>query len=362
MLAQVDKIIHRIMYRSIADNIEFVRAKLSRDPARNDMLEAVLASEHIGSMVGRALRNRGVTTTALLGDAEDLQSWLPGLRGEGVDATVREWDWNCIDEPGVIARIPYANEHWELVDRATSAHGARVMVLSELLGSFALMYFLASKLDYFKTMEEALPIYLGKEFFGPLQQLNGLFNLTGKRVIEFGPFDGYQTCGLSYLGANVTSIEARAENVLKTRAALEATGLSAHITIDDFHNAHTARYGRFDLAFAHGVYYHSIAPLVFLGLLTRLADRVFIGGFCATDALPKGAWETLRHNGELYRVKRYFETTGFTAGVNRTAYFFHSEDLMRFFRISGFEIAVVSDANQNKTAGQFIRFLATRAS
>ena len=49
--------------------------------------------------------------------------------------------------------------------------------------------------------------------------------------------------------------------------------------MDDFHNADAHKYGRFDLAFAHGVYYHSFAPFLFFENLISLSDNIFIGGY-----------------------------------------------------------------------------------
>jgi hypothetical protein len=229
------------------------------------------------------------------------------------------------------------------------------------VAGFSRIPFLMRKLDYFfKNPDEIIPYYLGRDFFGPLPELNRRFSLQGKRVVEFGPFDGCQTLGLTHLGADVTAIEARAENAVKTRAALDATGLTASIVMEDFHDTTAARHGRFDLAFAHGVYYHSHRPFVFLGNLIDLSDNIFVGGFCATDDLPSANWETLSHEGHTYRVKSYREVTGFTAGIHDTAYFFDADALMAFFKNHGFEVEVIDKEKSSVTAGQFLRFLARR--
>ena len=130
--------------------------------------------------------------------------------------------------------------------------------------------------------------------------------------------------------------------------------------MDDFHNAVAGKYGRFDLAFAHGVYYHSVAPLTFLSNLVDLSDNVFVGGYCATDNLPAGPWESLSDGEHSYRVKPYVERTDYSAGVNTRAYYFHKEDLQAFFARRGFEITVMSDHPLPKVAGCFYRFLARK--
>ena len=349
------KIARRITHHSPAENVRYLRARLlpsKPDNARNDMLDELLTSGRIGHMLGRALKLRGIRETSLMGDPLVLSGWIAGLADEGITAHIRDWDWGDT-VPGVIARIPTSNEHWE-----TIAKGDGLMLLSELLGPFAVIQYLRSKFDYFVPMDNSIDLYLGYEYWPPLQVLNEAFPLKGKSVIEFGPFDGYQTAGLSSLGADVTAIEARAENAIKTQAGLAAAGLNARIIMDDFHNA--AKYGRFDLAFAHGVYYHSVAPFVFLQNLISLSDNILIGGFCATDELPISGWNTLKHKGETYRVKQYFEGTSYTAGINSIGYFFHGDDLMMFFDKQGFDITVISDEQPKVTAGRFLRFLARR--
>src|SRR5262249_42798225 len=121
--------------------------------------------------------------------------------------------------------------------------------------------------------------------------------------------------------------------------------------------------GTFDLAFAHGVYYHSVAPLLFFENLLSLSPNVFLGGFCATDDRPAYEYDLLEHGGHLYRAKVYQEMVGrFTAGVNNTAYFLHGEDLMDFFRHQGCDVTVLSDevTAEDQPAGRYLRFLARR--
>ena len=78
-----------------------------------------------------------------------------------------------------------------------------------------------------------------------------------------------------------------------------------NIIMNDFHDVNSDRYGKYDLAFAHGVYYHSISPFLFLENLVSLSDNVFIGGFCATEEKPEGYFEILNYQSLQYRVKKY---------------------------------------------------------
>jgi hypothetical protein len=76
--------------------------------------------------------------------------------------------------------------------------------------------------------------------------------------------------------------------------------------------------------------------------------------------LPSKQWHNLEYEGQTYRAKQYIETIGFTAGVNKYAWFFHKEDLKRFFTERGFEITIISDEPSIVSAGNFTRFLASK--
>jgi hypothetical protein len=181
-------------------------------------------------------------------------------------------------------------------------------------------------------------------------------------VIEFGPLEGCLTAGLVKLGVkSLTCIEARPENAIKTLVACYSFGWKhVELVMDDFHNVNHLKYGTYDLVFAHGVYYHSLAPFLFLENLCSLSENVFIGGFCATDSLPEGDYEILEYCGEKYRTKMHKEVDYFTSGVNPIGYFFHKDDLMKFFKERNYEVIVISDEAAEIAAGNYLRFLACK--
>jgi hypothetical protein len=94
-------------------------------------------------------------------------------------------------------------------------------------------------------------------------------------------------------------------------------------------------------------------------LFVQLA--VFVGGFCATDSRPVGPWQRLTHRDRTYAAKRFDEVPShMTAGVNAIGYFFHPDDLTRWFRDQGCDVTVLSDEQSSVTAGRYLRLLATR--
>jgi hypothetical protein len=276
-----------------------------------------------------------------------------------------ELDWDAIsDETSVIVCLqPSEDAEWRAIQSVKQRHSGPVIGIQELVLPLTTLQLASNRLDYYAdSFEQVASHYRGDSQMPGVEELDRRFPLAGRRIIEFGPLDGCQTAAMIQLGAReIACIEARAENALKTLVAAYSLGWeNVGVSMDDFHNADARSYGRFDLAFAHGVYYHSNAPFVLLENLLSLADHVYVGGFCASDELPRDDWQELEHAGRSYRVKRYRETNNITAGVNEYGYFFHPEDLARFFRERGCEVEILSDAASSVTAGRYLRLLATR--
>jgi hypothetical protein len=294
-----------------------------------------------------------------LGGRADLSRY-DFLGGEAI-----EWAWDAgVELPAgaqvVVCSTPTDEGQWAAVRELKLRHGARIIGAQELVLPFTAISFAQTKLNYFmRTLGEVAPYYLGQKWHGPIDRLNDLFPLEGRRVIEFGPFDGGQTAGLMHHGVKeLVCIEARAENYLKTLIAKDTFGWdNVRLVMDDMHNADAVKYGRFDLAFNHGVYYHGVAPFVLLENLISLSDNIFLGGFVLKDDAP---CETVVYEAESYRVQAYEEIEGwFTAGVNKTSYYFHPDDLMKFFSLRGYRIDVMDDEVSEWGSGRFFRFLAS---
>lgn len=315
-------------------------------------------SEHLG--LQRLIATRIQHPAILLGAAPDLKIYSTFLT-----ASMMEWDWGVdVKLPDgtqvVICSLPLSGEHWRVIRELKRRHGARVTGIQEIVLPFTPILFAQDKLNYYlNTIDRIAPMYLGEQMFGPIDRLHELFPLEGRRVIEFGPFDGAQTAGLIHHGVReLICIEARAENFIKTLIAKEIFGWDhVRLVMDDMHNADEVKYGRFDLAFCHGTYYHSISPFVLLENLVSLSDNIFVGGFVLRDDAP---FEIATYEGQDYRVQPYSEAEGFTAGVNRTSYYFHPDDLMKFFSGRGYQITVMDDDESELASKRFYRFFASR--
>ena len=317
----------------------------------------------------------------LLGNAEQIAFLGPGFVERGHEVKGIEWDWQSGPELGavpaeapiILCHLPRNEAQWRIVRRLKELYGARVTGIQELVLPFATIHQAQISLPYaVKSLREIAPYYAGERYFGcALDELNKVFPLAGKRIIEFGPMEGAQTAGLVQLGAkSVTAIEARADSFIKTMIARYCLNwTNVEIVMDDFHNADRQKYGKFDLAFAHGVYYHSFVPFFFLENLMSLSDNIFIGGYCTSDSVtPKPhtssfqyTFETLEYEGRKYQVKKIKIGNTYNSAVNEYAYHFNRKDLLGFFEDRGYELTVLYDADPIDPWGDwYLRFLARK--
>lgn len=317
----------------------------------------------------------------LLGNLEEIEFLRSGFFGEGRAATGIEWNWESGTELRgisgeaqiIVCKLPLNEHQWRIIKQLRERYGSRVIGIQELVLPFTCIQQAQSSLDYYlKTLGEIAPYYAGKKYFGPLDELNAVFPLAGKRVVEFGPMEGAQTAGLVHLGVqNVTCIEARAVSLIKMMIAQYCFRWdNVTLIMDDFHNADRRKYGEFDLAFAHGVYYHSFAPFLFFENLMSLANNIFIGGYCIAPNTPSEplsvndqSFQRLEYEGKKYRVKRIEIGNTFNNAVNQYAYHFDRQDLLSFFGDRGYDVAIISDHPVSEPWGDwYIRFLARKHS
>lgn len=315
----------------------------------------------------------------LLGSPNQIAFLSSGFVAAGRDVQGIDWDWKAhtdlssipADALIVVCKLPQNEQHWRVLRQLKQQFGANVIGIQELVLPFTTLQEGLSLLQYsVDKFAELVPLYLGNEYFGPLDALNDIFPLAGKTVIEFGPMECAQTAGLVNLGArSVVGIEARATSFIKSLIAGYCFGWkNVSLVMDDFHNADAHKYGRFDLAFAHGVYYHSFAPFLFFENLMSLSDNIFIGGYTtnANQAVkPRGSlvytFETLEHEGETYRVKRILIGNTFNSAINQFAYHFDRADLLRFFEHKGYDLTIIDDEPCDDPWGDwYLRFLAQK--
>ena len=315
----------------------------------------------------------------LLGSKTEIDFLRSGLVRRGREVTGIEWGWEAgtnfdelpDDVQIVVCKLPVREGQWRILKQLKDLYGSRVTGIQEVVLPFTTILEAQASLEYcVHSLAEITPLYVGEDYFGPLDKLNAAFPLADKRVIEFGPMEGAQTAGLVHLGArSVTCIEARAVSFIKTMIAAYCFGWDrVHLIMDDFHNADRQKYGQFDLAFAHGVYYHSMAPFLFFENVMSLSDNIFIGGYCTAENAPPGppstleySFETLEYEGKKYPVKKIKIGNSYNSAVNLHGYHFDRNDLLNFFRDRGYAVTVIRDEGVHDPWGNwYLDFLARK--
>jgi hypothetical protein len=272
---------------------------------------------------------------------------------------------------GILCEVPKTFDDWSKC-AALTANGS-IEPIWRLVLPWSLLREMLSIYEYnAATLSDLIEVYRGrsKTHVGHrenarLQRVEEFLPLAGKTIIEFGPSDGNQTADLLALGAaHVLAVEGRPENVVKLLVVKWLMGWrNLDVVLDNFQSPGSWARRRYDFVYAQGVYYHCQNPLLFLDMLTRLGDSIFIGGWTATDEKPRSPWISLEHDGRGYRGKVYTESYHFLSGLAEQSYMLDRSEIERFLTERGFLIKYcdVSTA-ENGLSTEFTHLLAMRDS
>lgn len=104
-----------------------------------------------------------------------------------------------------------------------------------------------------------------------------LGGLSGRSILELGPYEAYNTYQFQQAGAtSITSIESSKINFLKCLIVKNIFGLNATFLHGDFLKYLQQTACRFDVCWASGVLYHMIQPIELLKGIRRVADATLI--------------------------------------------------------------------------------------
>ena len=176
------------------------------------------------------------------------------------------------------------------------------------------------------------------------------FPLAGRHVMEIGCFEGIHTLGLLLLGARVTAVDGRIENVVKTLARLWAYGRSCEVALWNVEGEPPPVLPQAWEVLHHiGVLYHLSNPVEHLNqVLPRTGAGVLLDTHVASDELE--ASKSYVVDGAAYRFRHkpepYADSSPF-AGMRDHAKYLLLEDLVRLFAAHGFgDIRIVSDRDE----------------
>lgn len=201
--------------------------------------------------------------------------------------------------------------------------------------------------------------------------------VKGKKILELGPFEAYNTWQLEKLGADsVTCVEGNNLNFLKCLVVKEITGIKARFLYGDFVMFLEQCRERYDIVWASGILYHSSEPLKLLAALAGTTDRMLIythyyeeeiisaNRFLADNFDPgRNTWAEISGYRAKLHYKNYLETKDnfFSGGVEPHSFWMEKKDILGFLQGQGFNRITFGIDHRENPHGPAMCFLAERA-
>lgn len=137
-------------------------------------------------------------------------------------------------------------------------------------------------------------------------EMNRLFDLKDRSVLEVGCFEGIHTIGIAQCGAKVYAIDSRVENVVKTIVRASMFGYTPQVFVCNLEeDSDVARLPAVDFVHHVGVLYHLKDPV---SHLLKLADNAKDGLLLDTHYASSGMVNSCYVvNGKEYRCFGYRE-------------------------------------------------------
>jgi tRNA (mo5U34)-methyltransferase len=174
------------------------------------------------------------------------------------------------------------------------------------------------------------------------------FPLSGKHVAEIGCFEGIHSLGCLLLGAKVTAVDGRMENILKTLARLWAYGRATDVILWNVEEAPPPQMpARWDVLHHIGVLYHLADPVGHLNaLLPKTGEALLLDTHVALDDEDASAAYEVEDTTYRYRRRGEIVANPF-AGLMDHAKWLRLEDLVGIVRSHGFsDVEIVEDRKE----------------
>jgi hypothetical protein len=189
--------------------------------------------------------------------------------------------------------------------------------------------------------------------------MNRVFDLKDKAVLEVGCFEGVHTIGLGQFGARVHAVDSRIENVVKTLVRANLFGFAPHVFVCDLEvAADIARLPRVNYVHHVGVLYHLKDPVTHLLSLGAIAsDGVLLDTHYATKEMLNGSYTV---GGKEYGYYKYGEKgrDEVFSGMHDHAKWLLLDDIKEIMARAGFiDFRIVQDSQQ-RNGPRFTAFAA----
>ncbi len=181
-------------------------------------------------------------------------------------------------------------------------------------------------------------------------ELDQRVGLAGCRVLEVGCFEGIHTAALCSLGADVTAIDSRIENVVKTVVRCALLGYHPSVLRLDLEEPLPSHVDlACDVLHHVGVLYHLTDPV---GHLVSISALTQVGLMLDTHVAPEddGGSERYSSHGEEYRYHRFSEAGRKApfAGMQDHAKWLHEADIVDLLRSCGFADVDVAERRSER--------------
>lgn len=183
--------------------------------------------------------------------------------------------------------------------------------------------------------------------------------VTGRSILELGPFEGYQTHLLDRLGASeIVSVEGNRLSFLKCLCVKEMLGTRAVLKHGSIIEELRCPGRDYDVVWASGVLYHMQDPVEFVELACRAARFIYMwthvwdaAAMSRLDPAEQGTFvtefdRTIDYKGERlvlhardYKVDRDTIDVFWEGAPQDRTNWLSLEDLSTVFRLNGFRIA-----------------------
>jgi len=208
---------------------------------------------------------------------------------------------------------------------------------------------------------------------------NFIKDFTALNIIEFGPFEAYNTYRLSQENPkSLTSIEGNNINFLKCLVVKELFKFDATMIHGDFTKyLESITENEFQLAWVSGVLYHQINPVNFIELLAKSCDNIFLwthyfDKFLQSDLdlypqfNKEKDSEVKDKTGQVRKLfyRKYMHEghipTKFSGGKELHANWLDRETLLELLDINGYKNVNIMEENKNHKAGPTISMYCTK--
>lgn len=176
------------------------------------------------------------------------------------------------------------------------------------------------------------------------------YSLGGKHVLELGCFEGIHTLACLLLGARVTGVDGRIENLLKTQARLWAYDHAAQLVLWNLEKAPPKTLpAEWDVLLHVGVLYHLTDPVKhLLEVLPKTLHAVMLDTHVSRDdADASSTYSIAGHEYPYRRVREGNTDISPFAGLDDHAKWLRVEDLHSILRSNGFsKVRTVEDRDE----------------